>query len=132
MSQWGGKPCARCGGTKGPVFAERKFCYRCSSLVKKAAAEKAHRAMTARVYGLSDGDYDKLYEAQNGRCALCQVATGRTKRLAVDHDHATGEVRGILCSVCNRMLGHGRDRTDFFLRVIEYLTAPPARDVLGK
>lgn len=130
VSQWTPKPCARCNGTKGPKFIDRKYCFRCTGLVKKEAAEKAHRTRVAGVYGLKDGDYDRLYEAQGGVCAICNWATGKSKRLAVDHDHATGEVRGLICSRDNQMLGHGRDKTEFFQRVIDYLNHPPAREIL--
>ncbi|WP_424923390.1 endonuclease VII domain-containing protein [Actinocrispum wychmicini] len=69
---------------------------------------------------------------QGGRCAICQRATGRGKRLAVDHNHATGEVRGLLCKPCNRdVLGHLRDDVSAFERAIVYLTDPPARRMLS-
>jgi hypothetical protein len=72
-----------------------------------------------------------LYEAQGGRCYICQRATGARRRLAVDHNHATGEVRGLLCKPCNRdVLGHLRDNTEALQRAIDYLTNPPARRVL--
>lgn len=47
--------------------------------------------------------YDALLAAQEGRCALCP-ATPKTRRLNVDHDHRTMEVRGLLCHKCNRVL----------------------------
>jgi hypothetical protein len=130
MTAWTGKPCARCDKQKGPTYADRKYCYRCAGAVRKEAQEKQHRTMVARVYSIGRGDYDRLYEAQGGVCALCQVATGKARRLSVDHDHTTGEVRGILCRPCNDMLGHGRDQVAFFERVIWYLVSPPARLVL--
>jgi hypothetical protein len=82
------------------------------------------------VYGLGPGDYERIYAAQGGRCAICRRATGATKKLAVDHDHATGEVRGLLCSSCNRAIGHLRDDPEAFMRAQIYLVDPPARAVL--
>jgi hypothetical protein len=79
------------------------------------------------IYGLAEGDYEKLYRFQDGRCAGCQRATGRTKRLAVDHSHLTGEVRGLLCGPCNRMVGWFRDDPSTFGRLANYLVNPPAR-----
>jgi len=73
------------------------------------------------VYGLGAGDYERLWAAQGGVCALCLRATGRTRRLSVDHDHLTGQVRGLLCRPCNNVLGHARDDADFFLRCLTYL-----------
>lgn len=87
-------------------------------------------------YGLAEGDYQRLYEAQGGRCAICQRATGKTKRLAVDHDHACcpGKtscglcVRGLLCGPCNQTIG--RLPMGSLERALAYLTNPPAHRVL--
>jgi len=79
------------------------------------------------VYGLASGEYDQIKAAQGGKCFICQRATGAARALAVDHDHATGFVRGLLCGVCNKMLGHSRDDIEFFERAIDYLNNPPAQ-----
>ncbi|MFT2016328.1 endonuclease VII domain-containing protein [Streptomyces sp. 796.1] len=79
------------------------------------------------VYGLEPGAYERLYTLQGGVCFICQRATGKTRRLSVDHDHRSDEVRGLLCRPCNSMLGHGRDDYRFFMRAVTYLVAPPAR-----
>jgi hypothetical protein len=66
-------------------------------------------------------------------CAICKRATGTGKRkLAIDHDHSTGHVRGLLCSVDNKLLGHLRDDPELAKGIFEYLTNPPAFDVIGK
>jgi len=58
-------------------------------------------------YGITMADYHELLERQNGRCAICRTAVpgGRGDRFHVDHDLATGRVRGLLCWNCNRRLG---------------------------
>lgn len=132
MSAWSNKPCHRCGKNKGPKFFDKKYCYRCTSAVKKDSSNKAHRARVAKVYGIEPEDYDRLYAAQGGRCAICRRATGKTRRLSVDHDHISGRVRGLLCKPCNQMLGHARDDVDFFYRAMRYLIDPPADSVLGR
>ena len=76
-------------------------------------------------YGLEKGEYAQLYLFQGGKCALCRRATGASRKLSVDHDHATGLVRGLLCRPCNTMLGHARDSAMFFLRCIWYLRRTP-------
>ena len=63
-----------------------------------------------RTYGISKADYDRQLIAQGGVCAICrQPETLRDARgpvaLAVDHDHATGRVRGLLCKACNTGIG---------------------------
>jgi hypothetical protein len=84
-------------------------------------------------------DYVILYRAQLGRCYICQTARGinpadpkarGTQRLGWDHNHATGMVRGLLCTKgqwsCNRIVGRYRDSPDAFERAAKYLQSPPA------
>lgn len=61
-------------------------------------------------YGMTPEDYEATLEAQGGVCAICKrperaMRDGNLMRLAVDHCHATGGVRGLLCVTCNRALG---------------------------
>jgi Recombination endonuclease VII len=82
---------------------------------RKNNPNKYWRAVLAANYGVPLEWYkDKEVEQGNG-CAICgqpEIATrnGTVKRLAVDHNHATGQVRGLLCSRCNVKLGHIEDR----------------------
>lgn len=71
---------------------------------EKARADRTHDKYVQRTYGLAEGDYGRLLEAQEGRCAVCRKAA-RGRRLAVDHDHETGAVRALLCYRCNQYLG---------------------------
>ena len=72
-------------------------------------------------YGLSLEDYNKLFQKQRGRCALCfKPPILGYKPLAVDHCHETGRIRGLLCNECNRLLWHTRTPV-FFQRVVDYL-----------
>lgn len=97
--------------------------------VKKTRSKAAHERMVTQTYqDMAFGDYDRLYEQQGRVCAICAWATGATKRLAVDHDHATGRVRGLLCSPCNRMVGYLRNDPAAFLRGFLYLLASVADD----
>ena len=96
--------------------------WRAEKLRRKAAN---HEKRVQETYGLEAGEYAQLYEFQRGHCALCRRATGASRKLSVDHDHATGDVRGLLCRPCNTMLGHARDNTRFFERCIKYLTFTP-------
>lgn len=93
--------------------------------VKKARKLRAHESRVQKVYGLGPGEYDRLYEFQGGRCAICRRATGASKRLAVDHDHRTGKVRGLCCSTCNQILGHFRDDPELFVNGWKYLRDTP-------
>lgn len=90
--------------------------------------ERVHRGTLAK-HGLTPESFDALWDAQGGRCAnpRCPVvgehgANRRSEQgLCVDHDHETGEVRGLLCNGCNLALGHARDDQDILLGLVEYL-----------
>lgn len=70
---------------------------------EKARSDRAHDRYVQRTYGLAPGQYKEMLEAQDGRCAMCRRIP-RSKRLAVDHDHFTGKVRGLLCGGCNHTI----------------------------
>jgi len=71
-------------------------------------------------YGLEPGEYERLLVAQGGTCAICDQPP-KNGPLHVDHNHATGAVRGLLCRECNLAVGYLRDRPDAALRVSMYL-----------
>lgn len=71
-------------------------------------------------YGVTKQDYLQLLIKQGGHCACCP----ETENLVVDHCHATGEVRGLLCGPCNKGLGHFRDNTEYLTNAILYLNEP--------
>ncbi|AXH67670.1 endonuclease VII [Mycobacterium phage Arlo] len=99
---------------------------------RRAARETAREQRLIDTYDIDLDEYDKIKAHQGGKCAICRIATGARRALAVDHDHATGYIRGCLCKPCNVMLGRARDSTEFFERAIEYLKSPPAFAVIGK
>lgn len=125
--------CKDCGaGSRRPAPHAGPRCFTHHREAAKAAQARAHERKVQATYGIGAGDYAAIYEAQGGRCAICQRATGKTKRLAVDHDHKTGEVRGLLCGPCNRgVLGHLRDDPEALQRAITYLRDHPAQAVLN-
>jgi hypothetical protein len=80
----------------------------------------------AQVYGLSPQDYDAMLAEQGGVCAICK--TRPDKPLFVDHSHATGKVRGLLCRPCNFSLGFMRDDPRLTAAATKYLLKTAARD----
>jgi hypothetical protein len=80
--------------------------------------EEKRRARLRR-YGLTVAEYDSMFAAQDGKCAICDRANDR--RLCVDHDHETGAVRELLCDPCNQGLGRFGDDPDLMLKAIAYL-----------
>jgi hypothetical protein len=73
----------------------------------------------AKQLGVSDDEYARLLKAQGGGCAICGTKP-KTRRLHVDHDHKTGEVRGLLCHRCNRVL-QSWVTADWLLKASGYL-----------
>jgi hypothetical protein len=97
--------------------------------LEHAASVKEYRRRykLLKKYGLTPEDYDTMLKQQQGVCALCKTAP-ENKNLAVDHDHRTGHVRGLLCDPCNRSL-HGVDERFNLLDLYFYLTRRPGRRV---
>ena|SRR5208337_2750656 len=84
-----------------------------------------------RVFNLTVGDYEKLLAYQGGVCAICKKPPAEGKRLAVDHSHKTGLIRGLLCNTCNQIIGYFQDSTCGFENAIVYLHTIPATLALG-
>ena len=76
-----------------------------------------------RTHGMSADEVDVMIEAQGGVCAICEERPDVEARLHVDHEHATGRIRGVLCSRCNHAVGLLREDPDLFARAAAYLGA---------
>jgi hypothetical protein len=81
-----------------------------------------------RDYGISLEAYSAMLVKQGGLCAICGTPNGSErsnnngrKVLAVDHDHKTGAIRGLLCSLCNQALGLLLENPEFFRKAADYL-----------
>lgn len=87
--------------------------------------------MIQRNYGITVEEYERMLADQGGVCAICgtsEASPGGKKAWAVDHDHATGEVRGILCNRCNTGIGQLGDDPDRLVSAAAYLIR--SQDVL--
>jgi hypothetical protein len=101
--------CLRCGYKK-PIeeFPLRSHAHdRSRSTRCRACTSEMHKhKLWEKRFGMTPQDYEDLLQQQNGVCALCgQPETKRGGMLAVDHDHVTGRVRGLLCTRCNWAIG---------------------------
>ena len=79
-----------------------------------------------RNFGIGLHEYGKMLVSQNGKCAICkqeetEKRNGNIKSLAVDHNHSTGKVRGLLCSSCNTALGKFKEDVEILKNAISYL-----------
>jgi hypothetical protein len=73
-------------------------------------------------YGITITEYDSLFSSQNNFCAICGSSQKPEQRtFAVDHNHKTKTIRGILCSNCNRLLGMVRENVNTLNKAISYL-----------
>ncbi len=74
-------------------------------------------------YGITHKDYLQLKEAQDNKCKICGIAEEHceNQRFAVDHDHDSGEVRGLLCKKCNQAIGLLQDSSSFAKAAYRYL-----------
>jgi hypothetical protein len=79
-----------------------------------------------RQYGLSIEDWEDIFNKQNGVCAICNlpetvIDKGTKRRLAVDHCHSTGKIRGLLCTKCNKGIGLLNDSPEILDKASAYL-----------
>ncbi len=81
-----------------------------------------------RKYGMTIEQYDAMLEAQGGGCYICGRPPRDDISLHVDHDHSTGEIRGILCFRCNNALADFQEDTGLLRNAIGYLAAHTAKD----
>jgi len=128
------KPLTEFNKSRGSSDGLHNYCRKCCRVHEREWRAKhgntpEYRARCSanerkRRYGIDN--YDELLEKQAGVCAICgntETATlrGKVKRLAVDHDHATGKIRGLLCNNCNNMLGRSQDNPDTLRKAANYL-----------
>lgn len=90
---------------------------------------KRQRARTLmECFGITMEQRAKMFHEQQGKCAICKRDESKfVKSLAVDHDHKTGIVRGLLCGSCNRALGYFQESEENLREAIEYLSRAKVR-----
>ena len=115
---------------KDKMLAERKAWRKNNKdKVKKSHAKyyKSHKkevknSMLKSRYGITIDDYNNMFKEQNGKCAICDIhQVALNKSFCIDHNHETGEVRGLLCSRCNYGLGFFDDSSKNMKSAIRYL-----------
>jgi hypothetical protein len=112
------KACRTCDKIFTPTAPSQKYC---------SVGCRGKTAYYERVYGITESEYRNMLKEQHNLCAICGSEgflignNGHTELLAVDHDHETEKVRGLLCHNCNRALGLFQDRIDNLKSAIKYL-----------
>ena len=100
-----------------------------SKITYQKNKEKLRDLAYQRKFGITIEEYNNLFDLQKGVCKLCNCpetkvnrkSTGLVKRLAVDHCHSSGKVRGLLCQDCNVGLGSFKDNIEVIQKAIKYL-----------
>ena len=131
----GSRTCRGCGvpltETNWPEYARRHGAIRCLRCILKTNRRYYDRDRH-RLYNrknawkekgilITEAEYQALRAEQSGRCAICERPEGK-RRLQVDHDHQSGEIRGLLCPSCNAALGALNDSAELLERALDYLT----------
>lgn len=88
--------------------------------INEAANKRDYRLQY--FYGITEETYQQILKSQDYKCLICERKDSElSKKLAVDHNHITGEIRGLLCDRCNRGLGLFKDDVETLSKAIRYL-----------
>lgn len=85
----------------------------------KNRKESVRKWYLKTTYGMTPGDYQRLFDSNDGKCWICFQP--KDYWLHVDHNHVTGQIRGLLCNTCNRSLGLFKDDKNILRKAAEYL-----------
>jgi len=118
-----GEPQQPCKGCRRAESTRKRNLDRQRNPEKWKARERNSRLKS--VYGITAEDAKKLWEHQGGRCAICDVPI-EIRKARIDHDHGTGQVRGILCDKCNIAIGMLGDGVDGLTRALAYVCSSAA------
>jgi hypothetical protein len=88
---------------------------------KRDYLRNSHRTHLKKRFGLTPEEFEILSAASDGTCGICRRPEPRKRRLSLDHDHATGRLRGFLCGRCNLLLGYVNDNPDLLVAAATYL-----------
>jgi Recombination endonuclease VII len=110
--------CRACLRKKQREWYHRNLGYARRKARERQTSGRQRNAHLRRNYGITLEDEHEMVLAQNGLCPACEGPLGKHH---VDHDHATGAVRALLCSRCNRALGAARDDSDLLRKLAAYV-----------
>lgn len=102
-------------------FTTSNNCVECSRAAIERDAENRKWSRRLRLYGLTRGEFEALKAAQAALCPICVTDLPSNERIHVDHCHATGRVRGLLCGPCNQAIGLFKEDASRMGRAIVYV-----------
>jgi hypothetical protein len=113
--------CLRCG-IQVPMKCGYAVCDNCKVDKRDPVkAREVERRRRFRRYGITEDQYNLMFEAQGGQCAICKTLEPTSKGWQIDHCHSSLKVRGILCHHCNTALGSFSDDVSRLKSAIDYL-----------
>lgn len=144
------KPCTICGRSLRGLLPASKYCLRCKKIKLSKRTEyrrkyqienrdkyRKNQAKFAKqnkeaiksgalkcIFGITKIQYDEILQQQKGVCGICKQPPNKDRHLSVDHDHKTGQIRGLLHAKCNSSLGGLGDSIKGLQRAINYLRHP--------
>lgn len=97
---------------------------------RRRYARNPQRSLGSKLkrYGMTLQQFQAMSAAQEGKCAICRRMDSAGRRLAVDHDHQSGKVRGLLCGLCNPGIGYFGNDPSLLLQAAVYLLALGGKD----
>lgn len=119
--------CAECGvavgGKRRDVVYCSNACARRAKAKRPGYSEMRRNGHLKSLYGITHDEYEAMLARQKGRCAICGADTPRAAKphFAVDHDHVTGQVRGVLCHPCNTGIGQLQDDPNVIAAALKYV-----------
>jgi len=102
--------------TRKQSYVQAELC-----LAHHQQSPKGQNQKLKAIYGITFEQFTFMLQLQNGVCAICKQPESRNQRLSVDHDHETGQVRGLLCFACNAGIGFLQDSSEVLEKAKQYL-----------
>lgn len=128
------KCCSKCGetkslsefhkskNTKDGYHPQCRDCKKGYVILQTNNCENQRKSHLKMNYGLTIQEYNRLFDGQKGCCAICGKHQSELRRtLAVDHNHKTGQIKGLLCDNCNLGLGNFQESRGILIKAIQYL-----------
>ena len=101
-------------------YSSRGYKWKCKVCYPRRNSIQARRSQLKYLYNITPEDCEFMFRAQQGLCKICHEPS-LARNLDVDHNHTTGQVRGLLCNRCNKVIGLLEEDSDLLSKAIEYL-----------
>ena len=125
----------QCKNCKSKISKKGILCRKCAGVKRRnnpyiATSEYRRNWQLKKKYGLKVGEFEAFWVVCRGRCFICDKTMKMPTKTrgqgldtaAVDHDHTTGKVRGLLCSACNKALGLFKDDKNIIKKALKYIS----------